>query len=846
MSVRLHRLSPTLIACPLMLGCSLAGLFDEPPPSECVPAEYFPDLDGDGFGGPEGVIACTPPERTVRESGDCNDLDSEIHPEANEVCDGIDNDCDGDQDDPEAAGLSCGTTGTTGGCYDGRCRCEPNLGDCNGDPADGCETDLRTSARHCGACGSNCGAAGSCNDGRCDEVLALGGGTYRSCAIRSQGVACWGRDDLPGLGGPQIDLLPRSVSEVHSVGSVQGFYSGEVYSCAIDALGAVQCWGSDWFGDLGPQRPNPEVPSPVVMDAVSVSTLLGGGCAVQSSGEVRCWGTNHRGQRGNGEAGAPAEATPVAIINDATQVGGAGRTAYDGATLAGTVRFCATRRDGSVACWGTPFDDDNQRPSPDDWPVPVDVGAYRDAHQVAVGFLHTCVLRRTGQIECWAPNEEGLLGAGDAGPLVSAAPVPVEGVTDAVSVHVGLRHSCALHEGGGVSCWGRNSRAQLGSGDLEDASAPRFVQVLPPAQDLFTGRDHACALTASGVYCWGINDVGQLGDGTTARRPAPVRVVGLSPSRELALGESHACTRRATGTVTCFGRSDEGQLGRSSSDNGRPARITLGNVAEVALAGAHSCARTANGEVWCWGDLPDNPSDTPRRVETLGQTVAKALSTTATRGSCVVNEMHQIVCWHRDHGERVGAFDDYVSVVGGAIRGCGLRRDGTVWCWSVSEDLIAGPVEVSEVVELVGDPAGHACARSRQGTVSCWGGNRYGQLGSLPAQNDGKQAFPVPGIRGAVELASGTSHTCARFRSGQVWCWGRNNFGQLGDGGTSDRHRPEPVSTIEDAAAVFAGGETTCVRHRSDRFSCWGRNDFGQLGDGTLETRLVPVPIIPP
>ena len=93
----------------------------------------------------------------------------------------------------------------------------------------------------------------------------------------------------------------------------------------------------------------------------------------------------------------------------------------------------------------------------------------------------------------------------------------------------------------------------------------------------------------------------------------------------------------------------------------------------------------------------------------------------------------------------------------------------------------------------------------------------------------------------AVEISAGERHTCARLRSGQVRCWGRNEFGQLGDGSTLDKSTPVAVAGVTDAVEIAAGGGHSCARLSTGELTCWGFNRSGQLGDGTTMDSATPV-----
>src|SRR5690349_9824320 len=97
---------------------------------------------------------------------------------------------------------------------------------------------------------------------------------------------------------------------------------------------------------------------------------------------------------------------------------------------------------------------------------------------------------------------------------------------------------------------------------------------------------------------------------------------------------------------------------------------------------------------------------------------------------------------------------------------------------------------------------------------------------------------------GALSLSTGGGTTCAVASGGGVWCWGNNTWGQVGDGTTWDRHQPVPVSGLSSGAvAVAVGTFETCALLASGAVKCWGRNDYGQLGNGTMSDSSLPVDV---
>ena len=139
----------------------------------------------------------------------------------------------------------------------------------------------------------------------------------------------------------------------------------------------------------------------------------------------------------------------------------------------------------------------------------------------------------------------------------------------------------------------------------------------------------------------------------------------------------------------------------------------------------------------------------------------------------------------------------------------------------------------------------HTCAILDNGAVSCWGYGNYGQLG-----NGGTSDKTTPTLtsslgtgRTAVALSSGEDHTCAILDNGAVSCWGRGYYGQLGNGATSDKSTPTLTSSLgtgRTAVALSSGEYHTCAILDNGAVSCWGTGTYGQLGNGGTSDKTTP------
>jgi alpha-tubulin suppressor-like RCC1 family protein len=215
-----------------------------------------------------------------------------------------------------------------------------------------------------------------------------------------------------------------------------------------------------------------------------------------------------------------------------------------------------------------------------------------------------------------------------------------------------------------------------------------------------------------------------------------------------------------------------------------------------------------------------------------------------------------------------GACCRALSVAAGWYHTCAVLgqpgdASGRLRCWGANNEGQLGngdalfqdsPVPVDVVglasgVTQVAAGAFHTCA-IQNGTSYCWGMNAQGQVGA--GFTDPAYAYPQPVTNvpagGFTQLAPGGGHTCARSDTGDVWCWGANDLGQLGQGapGSSFNNKPLRVSSLSGIASVAAGRYHACALTSGGSVSCWGADDYGQIGDGVAGPfptgRDVPTP----
>ena len=188
-----------------------------------------------------------------------------------------------------------------------------------------------------------------------------------------------------------------------------------------------------------------------------------------------------------------------------------------------------------------------------------------------------------------------------------------------------------------------------------------------------------------------------------------------------------------------------------------------------------------------------------------------------------------------------------------ALAALGCQEDTTPITAPPSKPSAAISVEAGLTFKQLSAGSFHTCGITTTTNVAyCWGNNNYGQLGDGTTTNSNRPRRVAGGLTWN-RLTLGANHTCGVTTTGVTYCWGGNYSGQLGDGTLTNRSTPTRVHTSQLAPtlkAVTAGNHHTCAIGASGSYQfvvfCWGWNKYGQLGDGTTADRLTLVPVSPP
>ena len=384
------------------------------------------------------------------------------------------------------------------------------------------------------------------------------------------------------------------------------------------------------------------------------------------------------------------------------------------------------------------------------------------------------------------------------------------------------------------------------------------------------GSFHTCWIKendSNSLWCWGDNSRGQLGQGDTTPRLLPTEVKNISNVSRVSAGGAHTCAIKADNTLWCWGDNRKGQLGLGDTaistcgstsdpcakgprqvevvDTNAPGNGTANLEFDLIAAGyEHTCARAAEGSLWCWGSNirgqlgigAETNQNTPQKLSLTG---TQAVNAGAYHTCAIKNDTPNqpaaatAYCWGSNSFGQLGVGDTKITTCGTGINSGPCAKFPRLVVGSASGSNFTGAEKISA-------GAYHTCIVKTDDTVWCWGRNTYGQLGSGSTSNS---KIPVKAkIDGVYQVASGQNHTCARKIASPflLYCWGYNASGQLGTGNRANTSSPMQVPGFTTTYRVNAGTWDTCASKNDGSLWCWGDNSKGQLGIGNVLDKLSP------
>ena len=654
----------------------------------------------------------------------------------------------------------------------------------------------------------------------------ISAGSKHTLHTGSKSVWGWGNNDNGQLGDNTTTSRLAPVSVLGAKKTFCDISTVYQHSIAIDKNGQVWGWGYNGYGQLGDNSATNRCTPVSILGAkktfCNITTGYLHSMAIDKNGQVWGWGRNGYGILGNNETAS--RRTPVSILG----------TKKTFCRISGG-QYHTSGIDKNGMVWGWGYNGygqlgDNTTTSRRT-PISI-VGVKKTFCQISSGYTHVSAIDKNGQVWGWGRNENGQLGNNST--ISKLTPISILGAKKTFCQIAGnYYNTLCIDKNGLVWGWGNNSDSQLGDNSTTYHLTP--ISILGAKKTfcrIASGFAHTIAIDRYGrVWGWGTNVSGQVGDKTVPSKYTPVSIVGTKKTfcQIFSLYEGTGGFDNR-GLVWEWGYNNYGQLG----DNTNTKRYTPVSIVGIKktfcaiLSGhLHVSAIDKNGQVWGWGyngygQLGDNTIVSKRTPVSI-----------------------------------LGAKKTFCRISGGQNYTSGIDKNGLVWGWGNNvRGQLGNNATVSKLtpVSILGanktfcqitSENFHTAGVNQNGQVWGWGYNSFGQLGD----NTTIQRFTPISVLGAnktfCRIASGFGHTIAIDKNGQVWGWGYNSFGQLGNNDTASRRTPVSIlGTKKTFCRIASWLRATLAIDKNGMVWGWGENSYGNLGNNTLNSPRTPVSIL--
>ena len=695
-------------------------------------------------------------------------------------------------------------------------------------------------------------------------------GTQDSLLLRTnaQGLPIWQRT----LGGGGVDtvyglaalpngafIVAGATTSADLPGAGKNTGTSEFWLARTDKLGHVDCKAAGNCTGLANGSPCSDGSACTVVDK-----CIGGSCkGVDSCDDGQTCTLDACGPEGSclhgpsSGSGCVAAACKSAACSRARQLAGLG------------AHRCAVTAKGATKCWGKHVVAGSYGVSADaHWTKATAIPGAESVSDIAVAPGRVCVVKTDGTAWCWGGNG-GTFGVDPSKLGGSPKPVQVKGISDAVRVSAGHGSACYLRKAGDVACIGSGQAGQLGDPKAKPGINFKFFTAGLPekAIDIASGQYHHCAVGVSGaVYCWGGCGTYESGGKQVplCSGANPAKVTGPANAFRVAAGGQLSCAIQRDGQVWCWG----------TDEYVKPTQIKLKvGASDIDTDGRNTCVVLRDGSGWCWGDNQGgilgtwsvDKSTTPMQIAGVNAAVEVDV---AGRSACFMSKSSELKCLGRNQWGLLGngkpTFRATAASVANPLPGasaitsvdsvsCALVSGGQAMCWGETtyghggnglRVLSPKPRGVAGVKGLLGIAPGYlqSCAWNASGAM-CFGQNNFGsKAGALVSSKaTGTEGIWKPlaadKLGKVVDVSLARHHGCAIASDGTAKCWGANDKGQIGNGGTVYAATPSAVNSITGAARIHVAGASatdsySCALLKSGGVKCWGTDSSGQLGDG--------------
>lgn len=689
------------------------------------------------------------------------------------------------------------------------------------------------------------------------DVKAIAAGYRHTVALKTNGtLVAWGDNSYGQLGdGTKTDrTTPTTVTGLTGVTAIA---TGDSHTVALKEDGTVVTWGKNAFGQIGDGTKTARTTPTRVSGLTGVTAIAAYNhtVALKKDGTVAVWGSNMFYQLGDGTI---TNATTPKIVDGLTGV----------RAISATNHTVALKVDGTVAVWGDNLYGQLGDGTKKDRAMPTAVPGLTGVAAIVAGGHHTVTIKGDGTVAAWGSNSYGQLGDGTK--TDHTTPIAVPGLADVSAIAAGGSHTIVLRQDGTVATWGSNDYGQLGDGRTFQRLTPYEIGGLENpviTQDLIVGASpfrnpHTMTIINDKLVAAGDNTWGQLGNHTQTASNIAVDVIDYNGNQmtgiqKVSNGNMYSLILKADDSVWSVGYNEYGKLGIGDGNisfknvavpvKGIAGSAELVDVKDISAGYKHSLAVKNDGSVWAWGSNGAGQLGTGNKTMSLEPVRVKNPSGT-------------------------GYLEGITSVYANANYSMALKNDGTVYAWGNNDKGQLGngnktlqtlPVQVKgkngtgflNDISAIASAEGCSMALDNNGAVWTWGGNQNGRLGDgtsndryFPDKVQKSNEFGGGELNNIASISAGYYHNAVLDKNGNVWSWGKNNMGQLGNDSSQDQNVAVKVKGkngngyLEDIQSISAGYEYTMAVQSDNRAFAWGSNAFGQFGTGDIQnTSYVPV-----
>ncbi len=344
---------------------------------------------------------------------------------------------------------------------------------------------------------------------------------------------------------------------------------------------------------------------------------------------------------------------------------------------------------------------------------------------------------------------------------------------------------------GKLKCWGQNDNSQLGEGSTTNRAAPVWANSVNPISTadiivaVVSGRSSTCAYFYSGLKCWGNQALGVLGNGQTtsfASTPQTVTNVTGRTIKYIQLNDGFSCIQDTLGVVSCWGDNSKAQLGNGNQTNSTTAvNASLGGGSSQLIAQNNDSCSLVGSSVKCWGKAFSNVSPfIPVSINFGGATPVQlgGGTTFLPNLTCVVMSNSTVQCFGSTTNNSGELGNGTNTAPANAVTGYTVLN-------AITGQSLSGVAMVATGDSGANLDLNYGCAVADDYTnVYCWGTNTYGNLGNGTTNNTNKATKVTKTWPGSdiIDLAVSDGRACILLKNNDVWCWGGNSYnkGELG------------------------------------------------------------------